>query len=140
MFGMTPGLEDLGDERSGGGSDLLGPSREALGRPLLGEPAVFLRHVFGHGGMSPAMMGAHMAGDALAAVEELDGVGGESGVGGNAAGRSPANPSLAGGAAAMCRLRRVDAVEPDTLIPNLARAAPAHVPLDAVTDRITQEP
>ena len=33
------------------------------------------------------------------------------GAGGNAAGRSPAGPGLAGGTSAMCRLRRVDAVE-----------------------------
>ena len=80
LFGMTPSLEDVSDERARGGSDLLGPSREALGRPLLGEQAVFLGHVLGHGGMSPGGMGAHVAGDALPVVEEFDGVGGVSGV------------------------------------------------------------
>ena len=77
LLGMTSGVEDLGDECGGGGSDFLGPSRESFGRPLLGEPAVLLRHVLGHGGMSPAKMGVHMTGDALPAVEELDGVGGD---------------------------------------------------------------
>ena len=73
-------MEHLGDERGGGGTDGLGPSREALGRPLLGEAAVFLRHVLGHGGMAPEQVGAHVAGDALSAVEELDGALGVSGV------------------------------------------------------------
>ena len=31
LLGVAPGAEDFGDERGGGGSDLLGPSREALG-------------------------------------------------------------------------------------------------------------
>ena len=80
LLGMAPGVEDVGDECGGGGSDLLSPSREALGRPLFGEPAVLLRYMLGHGGMSLGKMGAHMAGGALPAVEELDGVGGESGM------------------------------------------------------------
>ena len=41
---------------------------------------VLLRHVFGHGGMASGEVGAHVAGDALAAVEELDGALGVSGV------------------------------------------------------------
>ena len=40
----------------------------------------FSRHVLGHGGMSPGLTRTHMAGDALAAVEELDGVVGDPGV------------------------------------------------------------
>ena len=72
LLGMTPGVDDLGDERGGGGSDLLDPSRETLGRPLFGESAVLLRHVLGHGGMPPEGMRTHIAGDALPKVEELD--------------------------------------------------------------------
>ena len=48
MLGVAPSVGNLGDDRGGGRSDLLGPSRESLGRPLLGESAVSLRHVFGH--------------------------------------------------------------------------------------------
>ena len=41
LLGMTSGVEDLGDECGGGGSEFLGPSRESLGRPLLGERRCF---------------------------------------------------------------------------------------------------
>ena len=44
LLGVAPGVEDLGDEGGGGGTDGLGPSREALGRLLLGEAPVFLLH------------------------------------------------------------------------------------------------
>ena len=52
LLGMTSCLEDLCDEGGGGGSDSLGPSGESLRRPLLGEAAVLLGHVFGHRGMA----------------------------------------------------------------------------------------
>ena len=46
---------------------------------MLGEAPVWLGHVLGDGGMACGVAGAPVGGDALAAVEELDGVSGVSG-------------------------------------------------------------
>ena len=74
LLGMTAGVEDGGDQGGGLRPDLLGPADETLGRPFT-HLAVLLRHVLRRGGMTPLVRGADVAGDALAAVETLDGAG-----------------------------------------------------------------
>ena len=70
---MPPG-EDGGDQGGGVRSDLLGPVDEAVGRPIA-HPAVLLGHVLGRGGVAPRMRRADVAGNALSAMEALDGAG-----------------------------------------------------------------
>ena len=70
---MPPG-EDGGDDRGGVRSDLLGPADEAVGCPIA-HPAVLLGHVLGRGGVAPPMGRADVAGNALPAMEALDGAG-----------------------------------------------------------------
>ena len=76
---MAPPLEDGGDQGGVGRPDFLGPADEALGRPLT-HPAVLLGHVLRHGGVTPPARGPDVTGDALAAVEALDGAGRQSDV------------------------------------------------------------
>ena len=75
---MTPG-EDGGDQGGGVRSDLLGPADEAVGCPVA-HPAVLLGHMLCRGGVTPLDRRADVAGDALAAMEALDGAGRQSDV------------------------------------------------------------
>ncbi len=73
LLGMTPG-EDGGDQGGGVRSDLPGPVDEAVGRPVA-HAAVLLGPVLRRGGVAPLVRRADVAGDALPAVEALDGAG-----------------------------------------------------------------
>ena len=79
LLRMSPAIEDGGDQGAGRRPDLLGPADEAVGRPIA-HLAMLLGHVLGRGDVTPLAGRADMAGDALAAVEALDGVGGQSDV------------------------------------------------------------
>ena len=79
LLGVKTPFEHGGDQGGSGRPDLLGPADEALGRPIA-HPAVLLGHVLGRGGVTPPAREPDMAGDALAAVEALDGAGGQSDV------------------------------------------------------------
>ena len=79
LLRVTPGIEDGGDQGGGRRPDLLGPADEAVRRPFA-HLAVLLGHVLGRGGVTPLVRGADVAGDALAAMEALDGVGGQADV------------------------------------------------------------
>ena len=56
------------------GADRRRPAAEAVGRPF-GVAAMRARHVVGIGAMPAAAIAALMGGDALAAMEHLDGAG-----------------------------------------------------------------
>ena len=73
---MAPRAEHGGDQRTGIGSDLLGPAGEALRGPAA-HASVFLGHVLVGGGVTADERGAHVAGHALPAVQALHGVGGQ---------------------------------------------------------------
>ena len=90
LLGMAPG-EDGGDQGGGVRSDLPGPVDEAVGRPVA-HPAVLLGPVLRRGGVAPLVRRADVAGDALPAVEALDGAGRQPDVE-LAAGRARAGPS-----------------------------------------------
>ena len=79
LLRMTPGGEDGGDQGGGVRSDLLGPADEAVGCPFA-HPAVLLGHMLCRGGVAPLVRRADVAGDALAAMEALDGAGRQSDV------------------------------------------------------------
>ena len=72
LLGMRAVGEDGGDERRGLGADGLRPLDEARRRPLE-MVLVGLGHVGGGGGVPARRVIAPMGGDALAAMEELDG-------------------------------------------------------------------
>ena len=76
LLGVTPGAEHGGDECGGVRTDVVGPSDEALWGPLA-HLAVLLGHVLVGGGMTAFELRARVARDALAAVQELHGGGGE---------------------------------------------------------------
>ena len=78
LLGMTAG-EDGGDQGGGVRSDLLGPADEAVGCPFA-HPAVLVGHMLCCGRVAPRVRRANMAGDALAAMEALDGAGRQSDV------------------------------------------------------------
>ena len=69
LLGVPSGPKHRGNQGGGVGSDGCGPADEALRRPLA-HLAVLLGHVLVGGGMAPFERGAHVAGDALAAVDE----------------------------------------------------------------------
>ena len=68
-MGVASGPKHRGNQGGGVGSDGCGPADEALRRPLA-HLAVLLGYVLVGGGMAPFERGAHVAGDALAAVDE----------------------------------------------------------------------
>src|SRR5690606_3319686 len=75
LLRMAAALEDLCDQRAGGRAGLVGPGDQTPRRPL-GILAMRSRHVRGDGGMT-VLVGAAMACDTLAAVEDLHGMSGE---------------------------------------------------------------
>ena len=79
LLRVTPGIEDGGDQGGDRRSDLLGPADEAVRRSVA-HLAVLLGHVLRRGGVTPLVPGADVAGDALAAMDALDGAGGQSDV------------------------------------------------------------
>nr|POE54667.1 hypothetical protein CFP56_78537 [Quercus suber] len=76
LLGMGAPVQDGDDEALGCGADLPAPALEAGRRPF-GITAVGARHVLGIGAVPGAAVAPIMGGDALAAVEHLDGAGRE---------------------------------------------------------------
>ena len=75
LLGVLSGRQPVADQPRGGRADACGPAFQALRGPLAGL-AVCLGHVGGDGGMASLVVGTPMAGDASAAVEAFNGVGG----------------------------------------------------------------
>ena len=71
LFGMRARAHDDVDQGLGIGTDAGGVMADPLRRPG-GEPPVGARHVFCNGGKAPVGRSAQMAGDAFAAMEDLD--------------------------------------------------------------------
>ena len=79
LLRMRPAGQHGEDQRLGVGADVARLALEALGRPF-GITPVRARHVLGQGAVPRAAVAARMGGDALAAVEHLDGARGGAGV------------------------------------------------------------
>ena len=79
LLGMRLGGEDALDQRDGGWPDRLGLAQQPGWRPL-GVAAMRARHVLGDRGVPVLPRIADVAGDALVAVEQLDGLIGDAGV------------------------------------------------------------
>lgn len=75
LLGMAAALENVGDELGGRRAGFVGPGDEALGRPLR-VLTVRPWHVCGDRGVA-MLVGTAVARDPLAAMEDLDGIGGE---------------------------------------------------------------
>jgi hypothetical protein len=79
LFGMRPAGEDGDDQSFGARANTPPPALEALRAPL-GITTMGAGHVLGIGAVEPAAIAPGMSGDALAAVEHLDGVCGDADV------------------------------------------------------------
>ena len=75
LLGVASGTQHRFDEGRGVRSDGCGPADEAFGGPLT-HLSVLLRHMLIGSGMTASQRGAHVAGDALAAVQALHSGGG----------------------------------------------------------------
>jgi hypothetical protein len=78
LFGMRLLLEDGRDQEAGLGADGVSLALQAFVGPA-GVAPMGARHVLGYRAVAPVLEGAQVCGDAPAAMEQLDGLGGDPG-------------------------------------------------------------